>query len=156
MKSQKIYLIIGLSAMLALSAASFAQTNNAAAGAATSDQTQQDQAQQAPPTGFGTNARLALSWAPGYGVVRSKGVTTVSNPTTGIICITSAVSLNLSKIYPLVSVEWGNSGGNALMAFWRDTTFSTKDCGPGLSKSRPLTSTLVAPRRRARVSLSIS
>jgi hypothetical protein len=46
MKSQKIYLIIGLSAMLALSAASFAQTNNAAAGAATSDQTQQDQAQQ--------------------------------------------------------------------------------------------------------------
>jgi len=30
----------------------------------------------------------------------------------------------------LVSIEWGESSGNALLAFWRDTRLST-DCGSG-------------------------
>ena len=65
-------------------------------------------------------------------LIRSKGVADFTNPSTGIYCITPGVNLNLKKIYPLVSIEWGRSSGNALLAFWRDTTLNNKDCGPGL------------------------
>jgi hypothetical protein len=103
---------------------SVAQTNNASARTKGGDHS------PAPPTAFGTNAKLALDYSPFIGVIRAKGVVFVSNPFTGVYCITPGVSLNRSKIYPLVSIEWGESSGNALLAFWRDTRLGT-DCGSG-------------------------
>jgi hypothetical protein len=127
MKSQKMSFVIAIVAVLALSAMSFAQSNNAASGAAA------PQAQPSSPAAFGTNAHLALSYSTlSQTVVRSKGVKSVTMPSTGKVCITPSVSLNLKKIYPLVSIEWGNSSGNALLAFWRDTTLSSGDCGAGV------------------------
>jgi hypothetical protein len=51
---------------------------------------------------------------------------------TGVYCIKPSVALNLAQIYPLVTIEWGESTGDALLAFWRDTTINHVDCGVGL------------------------
>lgn len=126
MSTQKAALGFATLALLACSLPSLAQTNNRAAGHSRAVEA------AVPPTAFTTNAKLALSWNPFQGTVRSKGVKSVSNPSTGVICITPSVSLNISKIYPLVSIEWGESSGNALMAFWRDTSIDNFDCGAGL------------------------
>jgi hypothetical protein len=125
MLSQKPTLGFAVLTLLACSLPSLAQTNNANAGHLRAP------ASVSPATAFTTNAKLALSWSPFGGTLRSKGVKSVTNPTTGVICITPSVSLNLAKIYPLVSVEWGESSGNALLAFWRDTSIDNVDCGAG-------------------------
>jgi hypothetical protein len=122
MNSQKMSLTVVFAALLAVSISSFAQTNNP-------DSHHQPQPQKG---GFTTNAKLALSYSPLVGLIRSVGVKSVTNPDTGVFCITPSVALNLSEIYPLVSIEWGESAGNALMAFWRDTSIDDNDCGEGL------------------------
>lgn len=123
MSLQKPFLGLATLTLLICSLPGLAQSNNAKAGRAVTPAV-------ALPTAFTTNAKLALSWNPFSGTVRSKGVKSVSNPFTGVICVTPSVSLNISKIYPLVSIEWGNSSGNALLAFWRDTSQSS-DCSAG-------------------------
>src|SRR5580704_15221431 len=55
---------------------SVAQTNNASARTKGWDHS------PAPPTAFGTNAKLALDYSPFIGVIRAKGVVFVSNPFT--------------------------------------------------------------------------
>jgi hypothetical protein len=101
--------------VIALTVSSLAQTNNDTTGATT-------KGPLTPPAGFGTKAKLALLFSPFNGLRRSIGVASVTNPTTGVYCITPSVPLNLLGIYPKVTVEWGESAGNAVMAFWRDTS----------------------------------
>jgi hypothetical protein len=111
-------------ALLGLSLTSFAQTNGGAAQPAATSEV------EPPVAAFVTKAELALTYSGLFGVIRKKNVKTVTNPDTGVFCIESSVPLNLKRIYPLVSIEWGYSLGSALLAFWRDTTNST-DCPSG-------------------------
>lgn len=70
-------------------------------------------------------ARLCAFIGQGGTVFRSKNVALVTNPSTGVYCITPfAGVLNVAAIVPSVTVEWGTSLGNDLLAFWRDGVFS--------------------------------
>jgi hypothetical protein len=53
-------------------------------------------------------------------VLRSKGVKAVTNPDPGIYCIRpgKAARIKFGRYVPSVSVEWGNSAGNGLLAQW--------------------------------------
>jgi hypothetical protein len=116
--------VFAFAILLAMTAASFAQQSNSELSGSS-----KVTHPPAPPVAFTTKAKLAISWTPTFGgVIRSKGVKSVSNPKTGVFCITPSVSLDLTKIYPLVSIEWGYSSGSSLLAYWRDTSLST-DCG---------------------------
>ena len=101
--------------VIALTVSSLAQANNATTGKVNPEPLTQQ-------AGVGTKAKLALLLSPFNGVRRSIGVASVTNPSTGVYCIAPSVPINLTGIYPQVTVEWGESAGNALMAFWRDTT----------------------------------
>jgi hypothetical protein len=124
MKSLTGIVSIALATVLACSALSFAEETYNAAGAEPAVQT------HAPETAFATNAKVAYFYSRGFDAARYKNVSAFSNPSTGIYCITPSVSLNLAKIYPMVSIEWGASTGSALLAYWRDTNSST-NCPAG-------------------------
>ncbi len=66
------------------------------------------------------NARIAAFVQSGGAVVRSKGITGVSHPSTGVYCIDPAASpFDVNKAIPSLSVDWSTSLGDALMAQWR-------------------------------------
>ena len=70
-------------------------------------------------------ARLCAFIGQGGTVFRSKNVALVTNPSTGVYCITpNAAVLNVAAIVPSVTVEWGTSSGSDLLAFWRNGVFS--------------------------------
>ncbi len=79
---------------------------------------------------FASSVKLAYSYTRGGGIDRSVGVLAFTNPSTGVYCIQPTTPLKLKKIYPLVSIEWNNSQGEALQVFWRDTS-ATTDCPQG-------------------------
>jgi hypothetical protein len=68
-------------------------------------------------------ARAALFYSPASGIIRSTGVVTVNRVSTGTYCIKTDVRVD--KTVPAVSVEWGESSGDGLLAFWRWNAF---DC----------------------------
>jgi hypothetical protein len=79
----------------------------------------------------GSAVKVAYSYTRGFGTDRSKGVLAFTNPSTGIYCIQpTSATLNLAKIYPLVSIEWSTSFGESLQAFWVDTS-AFSDCPAG-------------------------
>jgi hypothetical protein len=51
-------------------------------------------------------------------VISAKGFTAVSNPSTGQICLELANGIQI-RTAPVVSVDWSNSSGSGLLAFWR-------------------------------------
>jgi hypothetical protein len=55
---------------------------------------------------------------PGY-VIRSKGVAEVTHPATGDWCIKPKSNWKVGEVVPTVSVEWSNSSGSSLLAYWR-------------------------------------
>jgi hypothetical protein len=114
--------IAAVAASLLLAAAAQAGTTNNGATAS------QIAAAQAQP--MATGAKLALLHSPISGTIRKKNVAAVTNPDTGVYCITPTTAQNLNKIYPNVTVEWGWSSGNSLAAFVRDTAEFTS-CGAG-------------------------
>ena len=77
-----------------------------------------------------TKAKIAVYYTPFGGIVRSKGVLGVTNPATGIYCITPSVAVDLTGVYPQVSVEWNLSSGFSLQAYWKNTP-SVSDCPAG-------------------------
>lgn len=48
-----------------------------------------------------------------------KNFSGVTSPQTGVYCLTPSAGISVTKIPPIVSVEWGQSGGNDLLAFVR-------------------------------------
>ena len=68
-------------------------------------------------------ARLAVVVNQNGSVLRSKGVRAVTNPDPGIYCIRPARSarIKFGRYVPSVSVEWGNSAGDGLLAQWHAT-----------------------------------
>jgi hypothetical protein len=65
-------------------------------------------------------ARLAVVVDRDGSVLRSKGVKAVTNPDPGIYCInpSKGSKFKFRKYVPSVSVEWGNSSGDGLLAQW--------------------------------------
>lgn len=71
------------------------------------------------------NARLAALIDQAGGVVRSKGVRAIQHPEPGVFCIRPKGSANIdvTRVVPSVTVDWSNSSGDALMAFYRSSGF---------------------------------
>jgi hypothetical protein len=73
-------------------------------------------------------ARAAYYYGRGFAPDRSVNVTSFTNPSTGIYCIKPGTSMGAR--FPLVSIDWAESFGEALQAFVINTsTFS--DCPAG-------------------------
>jgi hypothetical protein len=52
----------------------------------------------------------------GPALIKAKGFKSVTSPSTGVYCLRlKDTSLKVSKLVPMVSTEWGNSGGNDLL-----------------------------------------
>jgi hypothetical protein len=52
-------------------------------------------------------------------IIRGKSVAAVSHPSTGVYCITPVAGLlNVQKIVPTVTVDWLDSSGGDLLAFY--------------------------------------
>lgn len=77
---------------------------------------------------YKTKAEVALYWDDA--IVRQKNIESVSHPSTGIFCIVTvaAVKLDPSAIYPVVTIDWGDSSGNSLFAY---VYGGHKDCHTG-------------------------
>lgn len=54
--------------------------------------------------------------------VRAKNFIALARPSTGLYCLTPAAGINLVGSVAVVTVEWGNSLGNDLLAFVNDGT----------------------------------
>jgi hypothetical protein len=67
------------------------------------------------------DARLCAYIAQNGVVVRSKNVASVTNPSTGVVCIRPRPGvIRIASIVPSVTVEWGLSLGSDLLAFYED------------------------------------
>ncbi len=79
-----------------------------------------------------TNAKLAALITPNDGVIRAKGVADVTHPDVGIYCIKPSARLDVTTIIPIVTVEWGYSSGDSLLAFYYDWyQFGSGECPDG-------------------------
>lgn len=66
-------------------------------------------------------AQLGVYYDLGDGVFRSTNVKKVTNPSTGIYCIKPIKKWITTKFMGIAAVEWGDSNGNDLLAFWKDS-----------------------------------
>lgn len=80
-----------------------------------------------PSKSFTTKARVAYYYTGGSSDDRSKNVNDFENPSTGVFCILPSISLDLSSVFPIVSLEWGHSTGLSFVAFWQNTAYFS-DC----------------------------
>jgi hypothetical protein len=76
------------------------------------------------PTGSGGGARAYAYVLPGASPsldpARTKNFSGVINNGTGIYCLTPSGGVTEAGSTPLVTVEWGESSGSNLSAFWRE------------------------------------
>lgn len=113
MFTKKLITVASLLLMAGLAKAVAAPSNDeAAVGRA---------APQATATVNSTNKIVALI-LPGGGIVRAKGVASVSHPSIGQYCIVPKNTMVVAgNLVPSVSVDWSNSSGNELLAFYRSS-----------------------------------
>jgi hypothetical protein len=83
-----------------------------------------------PKKSFTTKAKVAYSYTRGDGIDRVKNVSDFQHPSTGIYCLLPSVPLDQTQDFPQVSVEWDNSSGFGLLAYWQDTV-EFSDCPSG-------------------------
>ena len=85
-----------------------------------------------PPASLALMSKTAsdvdLIYSPITGAFATKGVASISNPQTGVFCITPTKKINYNSTIPVVTVEWGQSLGNSLLAFYELGAF---DCTKG-------------------------
>lgn len=62
---------------------------------------------------FGTNAKVALAWKTGEGIIRSVGVKSAALKEKGIVCVVPSVALNMKGIYPQATVGYDLSATTA-------------------------------------------
>ena len=84
---------------------------------------------------FMLGQEVAYYYTRGLGTDRSINVADFQNPSTGIYCIEPSVSVNFSTVEPLVSIEWSESNGFALLAYWENVAVYT-DCPTGYFEVR--------------------
>jgi hypothetical protein len=59
----------------------------------------------------------------GGSIIRSKNVAAVSHPSTGVYCIKPTDTVvNVRRVVPSVTVDWGPSSGSDLLAFYTENT----------------------------------
>ena len=87
----------------------------------------------APKKAFTTKAKVAYSYARGIGIDRVKNVSDFQHPSVGIYCILPSVPVDTTQDHPDVSIEWDNSLGFGLLAYWQDTD-EFSDCPSGYSE----------------------
>lgn len=73
------------------------------------------------PSAFPTAGRAYAvversSGAPVLVAARTKGFSAVNRPSTGVYCLTTTVNLTNTPV--LTTIEWGNSSGSDLLAYW--------------------------------------
>ncbi|MCT8974877.1 hypothetical protein [Microbaculum marinisediminis] len=68
--------------------------------------------------GWYSFAKIAVFYDLGNDIIRSIGVKMVTNPQTGVYCIRPEKRINTQKRIGVAAVEWGQSSGNDLLAFW--------------------------------------
>jgi len=66
-------------------------------------------------------AQAVAQVSAGGTLISSKGVKSVTRPSTGQICIELQRGI-VARTVPLVSVDWSESTGNGLLAYWRSTS----------------------------------
>jgi len=125
MKKSAILSALALACGLAFATSASAATPNGGADAFAKAKA------AAGTAGFTTKAKVALYYTPTFGgIIRSKGVAAVTNPSTGIICVTPSVALNLAGVFPQVTIDWNLSSGFSLLAYTKDTN-AFSDCPAG-------------------------
>jgi hypothetical protein len=71
---------------------------------------------------------VLLIYSPSFGgILLNKGVASVTEPSTGVFCVATTKPLGTNAL-PVVGVEWGQSSGNSLLAYYENGTF---DCAAG-------------------------
>lgn len=68
-------------------------------------------------------ARMSALVGQGGTVIRSRGVESVTHPSTGLYCIQRKwpKGVDVTKVIPAVTVDWSNSLGDDLLAYWRSS-----------------------------------
>jgi hypothetical protein len=101
----------------------------------------------------GTDGR---AWAyvqrsPTIAIVRSKGFSGLTHPSTGVFCLMPSLGVSLTGSAFLVSVDWGNSSGSDTLAFGVEgqldcpaDTFEVRTYKLGATPANPSLSDLVA------------
>jgi hypothetical protein len=56
--------------------------------------------------------------SPSFGKSRTKNFSAVTQPSTGVYCLTPSSGVTEAGSAPAVSIEWGNSSGSNLSAYW--------------------------------------
>jgi len=75
-----------------------------------------------------------------FEVARTKNFSAVTNPSTGVYCLTPSGGVTEAGSAPAVTVEYGNSTGDNLSAYWQDAT-GGNDCAAGQFEVRTYTFT---------------
>ncbi len=85
------------------------------------------------PQGPAGTARAYAMVFPGgtFEAARTKNFSAVSNPSTGIYCLTPSGGVTEAGSAPAITVEEINSSGDNLSAFWRDSTGGPFECAAG-------------------------
>ncbi|MDR3555661.1 MAG: hypothetical protein P4L55_12965 [Syntrophobacteraceae bacterium] len=72
----------------------------------------------------GGHVRLVAIIKPGGGVLRSLGVSQVTNPSTGVYCIKPSGPFDVTKVVASVTPEDQYSSGHSLLAYFAATNFT--------------------------------
>jgi hypothetical protein len=73
-----------------------------------------------------TQAYMAAVIDQGAVVLHQKGLKSVTSPSTGIFCLTpSDKTLKTKSTFPIVTIEWGDSLGSSLLAYYE---YLAEDC----------------------------
>jgi hypothetical protein len=73
-----------------------------------------------PLNGYETHARVAYLYTRGEEIDRHKHVDSFQHPSTGVYCIHPSIPVNLSHLFPNVTVEYNYSVATAMLAYFRD------------------------------------
>ncbi len=123
-KLQQTYIVIGALCLILVCSSLAMAADNGLSG-------QSPSAAPVPWPVAKSSSKVAALIASG-GVIRAKGVADVTHPDVGIYCIKPSMKLDLAKVVPTVSVEYGYSGGGpAALAFYYDISQFGGDCPEG-------------------------
>ena len=68
------------------------------------------------------SARVCALVTGAGGLSRSKNVSKITHPGTGVYCVTPKSGvISVSVVTPLTTIEWGSSGGSNLLAMYSDS-----------------------------------